>query len=69
MPSSNETLNIYNYNLNLQPGKFDIFTHDNNSNTYSNNYNVNNLFPIKRFQLYEKNMVKIIVLYKINFHN
>lgn len=51
--SLNEKLNIYNYSLNLQSGKFDIFTNDNNSNTCSNYY-VNNLFTIKRFQLYEK---------------
>jgi len=51
MPSSNETLNYNNYNLDLQPGRLDIFTNDNN--TCSNNHNVHNLPPNKSFQLYE----------------
>jgi len=50
-PSSNETLNNNNFNLDLQPGKLDIFTNDNN--TCSNNHNVNNLSPNKSFQSYE----------------
>jgi len=51
MPSSNETLNNNNYSLDLQTGKLDIFTNDNN--TCSNNYNFNNLSSNKSFQMYK----------------
>ncbi|CAI6365764.1 unnamed protein product [Macrosiphum euphorbiae] len=49
-PSSNETLNDNNFNLDLQPGKLDIFTNDNN--TFSNEYvtyNVHGLIHIPNF--------------------
>ncbi|CAI6376970.1 unnamed protein product [Macrosiphum euphorbiae] len=49
-PSSNETLNNNNFNLDLQPGKLDIFTNDNNtcSNEYVT-YNVHGLIHIANF--------------------
>ncbi|CAI6353033.1 unnamed protein product [Macrosiphum euphorbiae] len=52
MPSSNETLNNNNYNLDLEPGKLDIFT-DGNYTCSNNHNNVHNLPTNKSFQLYE----------------